>query len=55
MNFFFDYLPAGNYIIEYKAYVIHAGDFVAEPAIIQNMYAHEFSAYSEGVMMQVEV
>jgi uncharacterized protein YfaS (alpha-2-macroglobulin family) len=52
-NFFFEYLPKGTYVLEYKLVVNNAGDFSAGIATIQCLYAPEFSAHSEGIRMQI--
>ena len=54
VNFFFDYLPKGDYVFEYPLRVAHRGDFSNGITTIQCMYAPEFSAHSEGVELTVE-
>jgi uncharacterized protein YfaS (alpha-2-macroglobulin family) len=53
-NFFFDRLPKGTYVFEYPLFVTHTGTFSNGITSIQNMYAPEFSAHSEGVKITVE-
>ena len=53
-NFFINYLPKGTYIFEYTLQATHAGDFSNGIAIIQSMYAPEFSAHSSGVRVIVK-
>ena len=48
-NFFFPYLPKGNFVFEYPMYVTHAGNFSNGITSIQCMYAPEFSSHSEGI------
>ena len=52
-NFFFDYLPQGNYIFEYDLRVNNAGDFSNGITTIQSMYAPEFSSHSEGIRVKI--
>ncbi|MBI9069347.1 MAG: hypothetical protein JEZ09_18765 [Salinivirgaceae bacterium] len=53
-DFFIEYLPVGNYTIEYKLNVTHSGTFSSGLATIQCMYAPEFNAHSEGMKMEVK-
>jgi TonB-dependent SusC/RagA subfamily outer membrane receptor len=46
-HFFFDYLPKGTYILEYKVRVNNEGVFSDGFANLQSMYAPEFSAHSK--------
>lgn len=48
-NFFFPYLPKGNFVFEYPMHVTHAGNFSNGITSIQCMYAPEFSSHSEGI------
>jgi alpha-2-macroglobulin len=52
-NFFFDWLPAGEYTLKYRLRANLAGTFRAGPATLQSMYAPEFTAYSAGNELQV--
>ncbi len=52
-NFFFDWLPAGEYVLKYRLRANMAGTFRVGPATLQSMYAPEFTAYSAGGMMTV--
>ncbi len=54
VNFFIDYLPAGNYTLEYRLYVTHAGSFSSGIGVIQNMYAPEFTSHTAGQKLQVK-
>lgn len=53
-HFFFDYLAKGQYSLEYSCFVQQRGNFSAGLAHIQNMYAPEFSAHSQGFRIQVQ-
>jgi len=52
-NFFFEWLPAGEYTLKYRVRASMAGIFRVGPATLQSMYAPEFSAYSAGSMVMV--
>ena len=45
-HFFFDNLPKGTYVLEYKVRVNNEGEFSDGYANLQSMYAPEFSAHS---------
>ncbi len=47
-NFFFEWLPAGEYPLKYRLRANMAGTFRVGPATVQSMYAPEFNAYSAG-------
>jgi hypothetical protein len=47
-NFFFEWLPAGEYTFKYRLRANMAGAFKVGPATLQSMYAPEFTAYSAG-------
>ncbi len=53
-NFFFDWLPAGEYTFKYRLRVAMAGEFKVAPAVMQSMYAPEFTAYSSGAAIAIE-
>ena len=53
-NFFFDWLPVGEYTFNYRLRVAMAGRFKVAPAVLQSMYAPEFTAYSSGAEVTVE-
>ena len=53
MNFFFDYLPKGTWVLEYPLMVNGAGDYSNGITTIQCMYAPEFGAHSEGVRVNI--
>ncbi len=53
-NFFFSWLPAGQYTLRYRLRAAMAGEFKAGPAVLQSMYAPEFTAYSAGRALGIE-
>jgi uncharacterized protein YfaS (alpha-2-macroglobulin family) len=53
-NFFFDWLPAGQYTFKYRLRANLAGVFKVGPAVLQSLYAPEFVAYSAGRLVKVE-
>ena len=53
-NFFIDYLPKGVYVFEYDLRANNAGTFSNGITQLQNMYAPEFSAHSEGIRVEIE-
>jgi hypothetical protein len=53
-DFFFDWLPAGEYTFKYRLRANLAGDFKAAPATVQSMYAPEFAAYSSGARLTID-
>ncbi|MCP3161646.1 alpha-2-macroglobulin family protein [Myxococcus qinghaiensis] len=52
-NFFFEWLPAGEYTFKYRVRANMAGTFRVGPATVQSMYAPEFTAYSAGAVLTV--
>ncbi|WP_167013284.1 alpha-2-macroglobulin [Chitinophaga sp. Cy-1792] len=52
-DFFFSYLPKGTYVFEYAMNVTHNGTFSNGISTVQCMYAPEFNAHSEGVILKV--
>ncbi len=53
-NFFFEWLPAGEYTFKYRLRANMGGNFRVGPAEVQSMYAPEFNAYSAGNQLRVE-
>ncbi|MBE6343836.1 MAG: hypothetical protein E7065_10685 [Lentimicrobiaceae bacterium] len=53
MGFYFDRLPKGKHRVSYSMYVTKEGDFSNGYALIQSLYAPEFSGYSEGMRIRV--
>ncbi|MBZ0115050.1 MAG: hypothetical protein K8J08_21495, partial [Thermoanaerobaculia bacterium] len=52
-NFFFEWLPAGEYTMKYRLRANMEGVFRVGPATLQSMYAPEFAAYSSGKVLSV--
>ena len=52
-NFFFEWLPAGEYVFRHRLRATHAGTFRVGPAQVQSMYAPDFVAYSSGARLEV--
>ena len=52
-NFFFEWLPQGEYTFKYRIRAAMCGEFKVGPAVIQSMYAPEFSAFSKGHKLKV--
>ncbi len=53
MGFYFDRLPKGKHRVSYSMFVTKEGDFSNGYALIQCLYAPEFSGYSEGMRVRV--
>ena len=53
-NFFFEWLPAGEYTFKYRLRANMAGAFRVGPAVLQSMYAPEFTSHSEGARVEIE-
>ncbi len=53
-NFFFEWLPVGEYTFRYRLRANLAGTFRVGPATVQSMYAPEFVAYSSGAELEIE-
>ncbi|HOZ85518.1 MAG TPA: alpha-2-macroglobulin family protein [Niabella sp.] len=53
-DFFFGYLPKGNYVFEYSLFAGVAGNFSNGITTIQCMYAPEFTSHSEGIRVVIE-
>ena len=52
-NFFFEWLPQGEYTLKYRIRATMAGTFKVGPATLQSMYAPEFAAFSAGQMVEI--
>jgi uncharacterized protein YfaS (alpha-2-macroglobulin family) len=52
-NFFFEWLPAGEYTLKVRLRATTAGRFKFAPAVVQPMYAPEFVAYSQGEEIRI--
>lgn len=53
-NFFIDYMPKGTYVFEYDVRANNAGNFSNGITSLQNMYAPELSAHSEGIRVDIK-
>jgi len=53
-NFFFNYIPAGSYSIEYQVYITHTGNFSAGISTMQCMYSPEIVGHSAGMRIVVK-
>ena len=53
-NFFFEWLPAGEYTFKVRVRATMSGTFRVGPATVQSMYAPEFNAYSAGHVVSVK-
>ena len=53
-NFFFEWLPAGEYTFKHRIRVNMGGTFKVSPATVQSMYAPEFHAYSAGATLRFQ-
>lgn len=53
-HFFIDYLPKGEYVLEYDLRVFHEGDFSAGLASLQCMYAPKFNSHSQGQRLEIK-
>jgi len=52
-DFFFEWLPVGEYTFKYRLRANLGGTFKAAPATVQSMYAPEFNAYSSGATLTI--
>ncbi|MBN2383670.1 hypothetical protein JXQ70_12420 [bacterium] len=52
-NFFFEWLPQGEYTFKYRLRTAMAGTFRIHPATLQSMYAPEFAAFSSGQAISI--
>ena len=53
-NFFADYMNKGTYVFEYDLKANNAGNFSNGITSMQNMYAPELSAHSEGIRVEIK-
>lgn len=53
-NFFADYMRKGTYVFEYDLRANNAGNFSNGITQMQNMYAPELSAHSEGIRVEIK-
>ncbi|MDL2223683.1 alpha-2-macroglobulin [Bacteroidales bacterium OttesenSCG-928-M06] len=54
MNFYFDVLPKGTYVIEYNLYVTASGNYSNGITTIQCLYAPEYVSHTAGGRITVE-
>jgi uncharacterized protein YfaS (alpha-2-macroglobulin family) len=52
---YFDYLPRGVYVVEYKVYVDRVGEYQAGVATLQGYYAPQQVAHTQGAWIQVSL
>jgi hypothetical protein len=52
-NFFFSYLPKGTWVFEYTLTAAQKGSFSNGINSVQCLYAPEFSAHSEGIVIEI--
>lgn len=52
-NIYFEYMPRGVYVIEYKVYAERRGHYQAGVATLQSYYAPQFSAHTSGAIIAV--
>lgn len=53
-HFFIDRMPKGTYVFEYDLRANNAGEFSNGITTLQNMYAPELSAHSEGIRIEIK-
>ncbi|MBF0102871.1 MAG: hypothetical protein HQK77_18380 [Desulfobacterales bacterium] len=53
-NFFFEWLPQGEYTFKYRIRATMSGTFSISPATLQSMYAPEFGAFSSGKRLTIQ-
>lgn len=53
-NFFIDRMPKGTFVFEYDVRANNAGNFSNGITSLQNMYAPELSAHSEGIRVEIK-
>lgn len=53
-NFFVDRMPKGTFVFEYDVRANNAGNFSNGITSLQNMYAPELSAHSEGIRVEIK-
>jgi uncharacterized protein YfaS (alpha-2-macroglobulin family) len=53
-NYYFNYLPKGNYQFTYTIRATHKGLYTAGFASIQSMYASAFKAHSNAIKLRIE-
>lgn len=53
-NFFISWLPQGEYVLKHRFKATTVGKYKFGSAVIQSMYSPDMSAYSAGMMIEVE-
>lgn len=53
-NFFIDHMPKGTYVFEYELRANNSGNFSNGITSLQNMYAPELNAHSEGIRVNIK-
>jgi hypothetical protein len=54
MQYFFDYLPKGTYVLEYPLWITHAGEYTNGISTLQCLYAPEFVSHTESIRLEVK-
>ena len=54
MNFFFSWLPQGEYIFRHHFKATTKGKYKFGSAVVQSLYSPDLSAYSSGMVLEVE-
>jgi uncharacterized protein YfaS (alpha-2-macroglobulin family) len=54
MQYFFDFLPEGTYVLEYPLWVTHAGEYTNGITTLQCLYAPEFVSHTESIQLNVK-
>ena len=53
-HFFIDYLPKGNYVLEYDLIANQSGSFSNGITELQSVYAPEFNSHSSGERVNIK-
>ena len=53
-HFFMDFLPRGTWVVEYSSRAFQPGEFSSGPALVECMYAPEFSSLSAGGRLKIQ-
>ncbi len=54
MQYFFDRLPKGTYVMEYPLWISNAGEYTNGITTLQCLYAPEFVSHTESVRLRIE-
>lgn len=52
-TFYFDFLPRGTHVVQYRVYVDRVGTYQAAAATLQSYYAPQYTAHTAGELLQV--